>query len=463
MTPESSGIASGIRRNVSLVIGIGLLNGLAYATLFLEWNDLTSFHRLVFFTLIYSWVTVIGIWIVTGGRRRWVLGSTGIYLALLIIDDLIAGAPPFSSLRLWVWYLIPTAAVILFLSRPLRGVGTLVLGAMMAAVLGSQAFLLVIVGSEPLLLIWVELFAALGITDVGVTFWSIHVVGFFLSLAVAMPMVWLLSRWYVRHGFSDQMLLLGSVFLVFALDASLTVSSSDWTAFGLGMVVFVVVGLLALASYRLVHRPSPPSRLLMLRVFSPHQQSHRLLDGISARWRYLGPVRMIGGPDLAIASVEPDEFLAFVSGRLRRRFIDDAKALDERMASLVSRPDPDGRYRIEEFFCFDDTWRLTVTELLGHSDGVVMDLRGFGPENQGCIDEIELLASQRAMPRTVLLVDDKTDRRLLDETLGADAADAGPIVLTVSPDADPDPAVRSLISAANKERTAPDGRFSTSD
>ena len=92
-----------------------------------------------------------------------------------------------------------------------------------------------------------------------------------------------------------------------------------------------------------------------------------------------------------------------------------------------------------------------------------MDLRGFGPENQGCIDEIELLASQRAMPRTVLLVDDKTDRRLLDETLGADAADAGPIVLTVSPDADPDPAVRSLISAANKERTAPDGRFSTSD
>ena len=109
--------------------------------------------------MMYSWVTVIGVWIVTGAPAEWVLGSTGIYLALLIIEDRFAGAPPFSSLRLWVWYLIPTAAVILFLSRPLRGVGTLVLGAMMAAILGFQAFRLVIVGSEPLLLIWVELFA----------------------------------------------------------------------------------------------------------------------------------------------------------------------------------------------------------------------------------------------------------------------------------------------------------------
>lgn len=463
VSPDSAQITRGIRRDLSIVIVLGLLNGLAYATLFLEWNDLTSFHRLVFFTLIYSWVTVIGIWIVTRGRRRWVLGSTGVYLALLLIDDLIAGAPPFSSLRLWVWHLIPTAAVVVFLSRPLRGVGTLVLGAMMAAILGSQAFLLVLVGSEPLLLSWIQMFEAVGITDVGVTFWSIHVVGFLVSLAVAMPVVWLLSRWYARHGFSDQMLLIGSVFLVFALDSSLSVSSSDWTAFGFGMLIFVVVGLLALVSYRLLHRPPAPAHLLMLRVFSPYRGSQRLLDLISAQWRYLGPVRMIGGPDLAIASVEPDEFLTFVSGRLRRLFIDDPDALEKRMRTLVSRPDPDGRYRVEEFFCFDDTWRLTVTELLGHSDAVVMDLRGFGPDNQGCIDEIELLASQRVMGRTVLLVDSVTDRRLLDATLGPALAEDGPTVLMLSPDADPGPAMRSLISAASREAAAPDSRFTASD
>ena len=51
-------------------------------------------------------------------------------------------------------------------------------------------------------------------------FWSIQVAGFFISLAAAMAVVWLLSHWYRRNGFSDQMLLLGSVFLVFALDSS---------------------------------------------------------------------------------------------------------------------------------------------------------------------------------------------------------------------------------------------------
>ena len=133
-----------------------------------------------------------------------------------------------------------------------------------------------------------------------------HVVGFFLSLALALPVAWALSRWYARHGFSDQMLLLGSVFLVFALDASLSIKSSDWGAFASGMLAFVVVGLLALAAYRLLYRPAaPPGGLLMLRVFSPYRGAQRLLDLINAQWRYLGPVRMIGGPDLAVASVEP--------------------------------------------------------------------------------------------------------------------------------------------------------------
>jgi hypothetical protein len=446
------------------VIAIGLIHGLAYAALFLGWNDLMSPHRLYFFTLIYSWVTVVGIWIVTRGRMRWVLGSIGAYLALLIIDDMVAGAPPLSSLGLWVWYLIPTAAVILFLTRPLRGVGTLVLGAMMAAILGSQAFVVVVVGTEPLLRIWVGLFEVLGITDVNLAFWSMHVVGFFLSLALALPVAWALSRWYARHGFSDQMLLLGSVFLVFALDASLSIKSSDWGAFASGMVAFVVVGLLALAAYRLLYRPAaPPGGLLMLRVFSPYRGAQRLLDLINAQWRYLGPVRMIGGPDLAVASVEPDEFLTFASGRLRGLFIDSREALEQRLRDIGASPDPDGRFRVEEFFCFDDTWRMTVTELLGHSDAVVMDLRGFGQENQGCIDEIRLLESEAALTRTVFLVDETTDRGLLDVTLAPIPSGQEPTVIDAPDDRSADDAVAACVGLAVGEPMAPGSRFIASD
>jgi hypothetical protein len=421
-----------------------------------------SLHNLIFFTLLYSWVGVVGVWIVTRGERKWVLGSLGVYFSLLVIEDLFAAGPPLDFLRLWVWYLIPTAAVILFLTRPLRGVGTLVLGAMMAAILGSQVFLVTVVGAEPLLRLWVELMEGLGITDVDIAFWSIHVAGFLLSLLVAIPVVWLLAHWYARNGFSDQMLLLGSVFLVFSLDSSLSIKSSDWAAFGTGLLAFAGIGLLALLAYRILRDPPAPASLLMLRVFASRPWGHRLLDGISARWRYLGPVRMIGGPDLAVASVEPDEFLTFVSGRLRRLFIEDAGTLEERLRTLDSRPDPDGRFRVDEFFCFDDTWRFTVSGLLQGSDVVVMDLRDFGPDNQGCLVEIEMLVAAHAMARTVFLVDETTDRVLLDKALGPGSG-GGPTIVEAPDDETAVEAVAACVAVAGTEPTASGGRFTRSD
>ena len=170
----------------------------------------------------------------------------------------------------------------------------------------------------------------------------------------------------------------------------------------------------------------------MLRVFSPRPQGYRLLDAITARWRHLGPVRMIGGPDLAVASVDPDEFLTFVSGRLRRLFIDKCRGLEvSGCEASTPMPIPTADSAFEEFFCFDDTWRLTVTELLRQSDAVVMDLRGFGPDNQGCLDEIELLKGELAMQRTVLLVDSETDRPLLDSALGTGLTTGAPALLMI--------------------------------
>ncbi len=108
---------------------------------------------------------MIGIWIVTGGSKRWLWGSLAVYFVALWAVGLISGASFMDPARLWVWSLIPTAAVIAFLTRPLRGVGTLVLGAMMVAIVGSQAFAIAIVGSDGLLDAWVEFFFAIGITD----------------------------------------------------------------------------------------------------------------------------------------------------------------------------------------------------------------------------------------------------------------------------------------------------------
>jgi hypothetical protein len=302
---------------------------------------------------------------------------------------------------------------------------------------------------------------ALGVTNGMVAWLALIGVGFVLSLFLGVVATRLLAGWYVRFGFSDQMLLLGSTFLVFAVDQSGSASTTEGGPFGIGLVIYLAAGVVAFVLYRLIHRrPVAPTSLLMLRVFSSDPTHQHLLDQIASRWRYLGPVLMIGGPDLAVNNVEPDEFLSFVSGGTRRLFVSGPEDLAERVRSLEIRTDRDARYRIDEFFCFDDTWRPTVSQLLAQSDAVVMDLRSFGPENQGSTHELELLASRGALGRTVLLVDQSTDRSLLDSILGAGGG-GGATLLEAREDTDE--ALAALAEAAAAARPATESRLDRSD
>ena len=88
---------------------------------------------------------------------------------------------------------------------------------------------------------------------------------------------------------------------------------------------------------------------------------------------------MIAGPDLATTTIEPHEFLDFVSGKLDRRFIDNGRTLDLRIDQMDLAPDREGQFRVTEFFCHDDTWKMTLARLADESDAVLMDLRGFSP------------------------------------------------------------------------------------
>ena len=410
--PQTEAIEVGMRRNVIVVVTVALVSGTAFAALFLVWTEVgISIWRLSTFAILYSWPAVIGIWIVTGGRRRWVLTSLVAYFASLAVAVMIGGGSWDVPAQLFLFSLVPTAAIIGFLSRRFRGVGALVLGTMMVALAGSQAFAFAVLGNEVLITFWAETLTALGVTNGMVAWLALIGVGFVLSLLLGVVAIRLLAGWYGQYGFSDQMLLIGSTFLVFAIDQSGSASTTEGGPFGIGMVIYLLAGAVAFALYRLIHRRSvDPTCLLMLRVFSPDPTRQRLLDQIASRWRYLGPVRMIGGPDLAINNVEPDEFLAFVSGRTRRLFINGHEDLAERIRSLETRADRDARYRVDEFFCFDDTWRPTVSQLLALCDAVVMDLRSFGTKNQGSTHELQLLASRGALGRTVLLVDQGTDR-----------------------------------------------------
>ncbi len=174
-------------------------------------------------------------------------------------------------------------------------------------------------------------------------------------------------------------------------------------------------------------QPADAVPLLLLRVFGHDHRTERLLDGITRRWRCIGPIYLIAGRDLAMRNIDPQDFYMFLSGRLSRAFVRDKVDLVARLDALDRNPDPDGRYRINQFFCHRDTWKGVLNGLVERSTAVLMDLRGFNAARQGCQYELTRLGEHLGAKPVVLLVDMSTDRDLVVRLLGQGRAAAGKI------------------------------------
>lgn len=215
--------------------------------------------------------------------------------------------------------------------------------------------------------------------------------------------------------------MLDSLWLLFAVVQSigLAFESPPW----------ILTGLAAFVAYKLVSRlglkwtftnTSPgysPKTLLLLRVFALGRRSEQLFDKLRTHWQYAGSISMIAGPDLVTTTVEPHEFLDFVRGHLARQFVRNTCDLERRIANFDKAKDPDGRYRINEFFCHNDTWQMTMERLALTSDAVLIDLRSFSPTNQGCVFELGRLVDSVDLSLVVFLVDETTDSQFLESTL----------------------------------------------
>jgi hypothetical protein len=253
-------------------------------------------------------------------------------------------------------------------------------------------------------------------------------------IVVALPMGLLawwrlkaLARRYEAKRFSDAQLLAGTWWLlIVASEAVERISVRP----GLGPLLLILAvaalsasmfpPLLAAALRRAqqgLERPAPRT-LLLLRVFGDTARTEALFDRIASRWRWFGPLTMIAAPDVVARTVDPGDFLQFASGELGASFVNTQDELEQRLATLDRAPDPDGRYRVNEFCCRDSSWRATVVQLIERADAVLMDLRGFNPKRMGCEFELRELAQRLRGAQVVLVVDASTDRALLDATLG---------------------------------------------
>lgn len=243
-----------------------------------------------------------------------------------------------------------------------------------------------------------------------------------LALPVAGLAWWrlrLLAEAYEKKRFSDAQLLADTWWLIFVAVTAIEliiVRPGQLLSFGgcaLAYVMFRPLNRYLMAHAGLERGRPAPRTLLVLRVFGYQSRTERLFDRVVARWRLFGPVTMIAAPDVIARTVDPAEFLRFIAGRIGDSFVRSQADLDARLKDLDLAPDPDGRYRMSEFCCQDNTWQATVVALMQRADAVIMDVRGVTAERRGCEYELQQLAERLPAEKVVLVTDKTTDRNVI--------------------------------------------------
>ncbi len=428
-----SAARASIRRSLLAATTVYVLAGFAYAlVLGAAWMIFTLEHggfvlpRFLWLLSCYAWPTALAVGLIVAVNRTQRVAVAAAYFAMLlaVVSYGLARNAELTVGQLATFWLITnapaTVLLLAYLHRRVRAVGPLVLAFMVVAVTGSQAALSLVGSSDAWMHGAVSLGQQIGVGGTGM-FYLTMLAG--LVPAAVLGWLWLgwLGRRHLARRTSDQALTLDAMWLMFGVVQSVTLAFEGWAWVFTGLVAFAAYKAVARLGFALAGlgkaRRGTPS-LLLLRVFALGTRSERLFDALAKRWLRAGDISLIAGPDLATTTVEPHEFLDFVGGRLSRQFVRDEADLERRFAARALGPDPDGRYRVNEFFCHADTWQAAMRRLAASADAVLMDLRSFSATNQGCQYELQQLLEIVALERVVFLIDESTDRGFLEQVLG---------------------------------------------
>ncbi len=385
----------------------------------------------------YAWPVVLALVLTGPGGARTAVVMVAAYFSPLLVLTLMAWASDTSSFssgadvfalrsaitpatvaRAWLLANVPpTVVLMLFLGRRLRAVGPLLLALVTTATAGFVVSALALLTDDGAAL----LAHAAELSGLGLPWLQIG------SLVSSVALFGLLGWWslqairraWLRKAVNDRSLRLDALWLFFA-----GIYAMYYAPAGLA---WATAPLLAFAAYKVagaaVRRAFPPRPavdargLTFLRVFSLGRRSDRLFDALARHWRHVGAIQLITGPDVAHSTLQPHQLLDFLAGRLATHFIGDAISLERRMAERDTRPDRDGLFRINNFFCHADTWQVVLARLVHDGDVVLMDLRSFSVLNAGCAHELRYLANFVPLQRCVLLIDDATDQAFVRSTL----------------------------------------------
>ncbi len=381
----------------------------------------------------YAWPVVLTLNLLWSSDRRRQLAVVSLYagvIALFCLWSVFTNSrassigtvtfPAFANpMLVWLIYAAPSVYLLLFLNRTVRAVGPVLLIFGLLVFLGWQIAMVCLgmsVGMQAAG--WVFASTKIGARALLL---GVSVAGLAMGAVVGWLVIRRVADAYAARRFSEQMLIVNSIWFLqtLMLCSSLAFEVGYWGA--VGLVAFAAYKIVTVLGFRVssAKLERQPLRLLLLQVFGFTRRSSRLMDLIAARWRYIGNICLIAAPDLAARTIEPGKLLALLRGRLGRLFVHDKTELERRLAEIDARRDPDGRFRIAEMFCAGDVWRAAVKSLMTEVQVVVMDVRSFGPEHQGCVFELQTLLDTVPLERMMLLVDTATEIEFLKQVLDA--------------------------------------------
>ncbi|WP_441286188.1 hypothetical protein ACSRUE_27520 [Sorangium sp. KYC3313] len=192
-------------------------------------------------------------------------------------------------------------------------------------------------------------------------------------------------------------------------------SQRAWAFLGPFVLLLTVLG----AGFRFLARSSRSTtapNILLLRVFGNGRTAEALLSRLADILSNMCALRWVSSSDVAAATVSPRGMLAYLTGRLRTRFVATEADLDRVLGEGADQY-LDGSFRTREIACFENGWRPVVERLIREASVVLMDLRGFTAANRGCVHELGLLVNLVPASHVMLLVDATTDEAQLSLTL----------------------------------------------
>lgn len=400
---------------LSLLIG---LTQSVLALLFVYGDpSLLSPGRALTLGAVYAWPMALT-W---GLLRRWswlrTLGAIGVYLLVMLalVTWRSVSPQPLDDALVWLGglVLIPvTVTLLIGASGRIRAVAPYLLPIFLLLAGASIATLQIMVTGSLDPPRWL----------IGL----VSTVGAYPAILLLVLAPWVLLAWpawtiarslaaaYRAKRFSDLWYLLAAYwFVVLAASALPALQGSGWIALT-QFIPWLWIPLAGWALHGWLRPVGTPPTLLVLRVFQQDAGVQALFDRVVERWRLSGNTVLIAGTDLLSRTLDPDDLFTFLDGRLLQRFMANEEQMWARLGEFDLEPDPDGRYRVNECYCFDSTWQPALAALVRQADVVLMDLRGFREKNRGCRHELGVLAAAPRLQRVVLLFDGTTERAVAE-------------------------------------------------